>query len=157
MEPVSLKRIARILVMKAAGSRYESRRSRCLHETDAMITLVRLSKLREFLRMRTPVEFSAVHNDAADRRAMASDELGSRFNNNVSAVLDWSQEVRCRECVIDNDRDAVPVRDLRDTLYVNDLPVRVTERLDVKGFRVRLYGVLKVLKNERIHEVVRIP
>ena len=46
----------------------------------------------------------------------------------------------------------MPVRDLRDTLYVNDLPVRVTERLDVKGFRVRLYGVLKVLKNERIHE-----
>ena len=62
---------------------------------------------------------------------MASDELGSRFNNNVSAVLDWSQEVRCSECVIDNDRDAVPVRDLRDTLYVNDLPVRVTERLYV--------------------------
>ena len=43
---------------------------------------------------------------------MAADELGSRVNNDISAVLNRTDEVRGTESVVDYERQTVLVRNL---------------------------------------------
>src|SRR5205809_614479 len=55
-------------------------------ETYSVIALARLQKLRKSPAI--PREAPAVHDHAADRRAVPADELGRRMHHNVRAVLD---------------------------------------------------------------------
>ena len=75
---------------------YESSRTNCICERDAVITRVRLSD-RCILAGCLPVELAGINNDAAEGRAVAADELGSRVNNDISAVLNRTDEVRGTE------------------------------------------------------------
>ena len=68
-----------------------------------------------------PLERAAVDDDAADRRAVAADELRRRVDDDVGAVLDRAAEVRRGERVVDDQRRAVLVRDLRHRLDVEDV------------------------------------
>ena len=62
-----------------------------------------------------PVEVARVDDDAADRGAVAADPLRGRVDHDVRAVLDRPAEVAARaERVVDDQRDAVPVRDVRE-------------------------------------------
>ena len=58
-----------------------------------------------------PVELAAVHDDAAQRGAVAADELGGGMNNDICAVLNGTDQVRGAEGIIDDQRQAVLVRD----------------------------------------------
>ena len=58
-----------------------------------MVRRVGLDELRESSG-RLPVELAAVHDDAADRRAVPADELRRRVDDDVGPVLDRPQQRR---------------------------------------------------------------
>ena len=49
-----------------------------------------------------PVEVAAVHDDTAQRGAVAADELGSRVHHDVCAVLDGTDEVRGAKGIVND-------------------------------------------------------
>ena len=68
-----------------------------------------------------PVEVAGINDNAAQCCAVAADELCSRVNYDVCTVLDRSDEVRCTECVVDNERDACLVSDLSKCFDIRDV------------------------------------
>ncbi len=71
---------------------------------------------------------------------MAADELGSRVNNDISAVLNRTDEVRGTESVVDYERQTVLVRNLCDSLDIRNIGIRVAESLDVNRLSIVLDG-----------------
>ena len=49
-----------------------------------------------------PVELAAVHDDAAQRGAVAADELGGGMDDDICAVLNGTDQVRGAEGIIDD-------------------------------------------------------
>ncbi len=78
-----------------------------------------------------------LHDDAADARAVAADELGRRMDHDVGAPFDRAAQVRRRERVVDEQRQLVVVRDRCDGLDVEHVSGRVADRLGVERLRVR--------------------
>ena len=113
----------------------ESGSADVLREGKAMVARVRLDEPREAPRCR-PVELAAVDDDAAERRAVSADELRRRVNDDVRAVLDGTQLIRRRKRRIDDERNAVLVRDGGDRLDVDEVRVRIADGLDVDDLRV---------------------
>lgn len=95
-----------------------------------MVARVRLDELRELARG-NPVELAAVDDDAAERRAVAADELRSRVDDDVRAILERAQLIRRRERAVDDERDVVLVRDVSDSLDVDEVGIRIADGLDV--------------------------
>ena len=87
-----------------------------------------------------PVEFSGLNDYASQCRAVAADELGSRVNDDVGAVLDRPDQVRSAESVVDNHRKPIFVGDLRDRVDVRDIAVGIAQRLNVDCSRIYLDG-----------------
>ena len=102
-----------------------------------MVARVRLDELRELARG-NPVELAAVDDDAAERRAVAADELRSRVDDDVRAILERAQLIRRRERAVDDERDVVLVRDVSDSLDVDEVGIRIADGLDVDNARVLL-------------------
>ena len=76
------------------------------------------------------MEPARLHDDAAERRAVPAEELRGRVRDDVGAPLDRAVEVRRGDGRVDDERDAVGVRDIREALEVGDLARRVRDRLD---------------------------
>ena len=73
---------------------------------------------------------------------MAAEELGGGVDDDVGTVFDGPDEVRGAEGVVDDERDAVRMGQLRERLDVRDVGVRVAEGLDEDRFRIVLDGGL---------------
>src|SRR6266511_2322958 len=96
-----------------------------------------LREARE-LAARAPVELSGIHDHPADGGAVAADPLRRRLHDDVRAPLDRAAEVAGGpEGVVDDERDLVLVRELRERLEVGDVVARVADRLDVERLRLR--------------------
>ncbi len=67
-----------------------------LIEVQAMVGRIRLGQGRELARHFGPVELAAFHDHAAEGGAVAADELGGGFHNDVGAVLQRAEQVRGR-------------------------------------------------------------
>lgn len=72
---------------------------------------------------------AAVDEDAADGDAVAADPLGDRVHHDVRAKLDRAGEVRRRKCVVDQQRNAGVVRDLRDSGNVEHFKTGIADGL----------------------------
>ena len=124
---------------------HESRRSRDVRKGCAVVARVRIRDVRELAAL-LPVVAAAVHNDAAERGAVAADELRCGVDHNVRAVLKRANQIGCAEGVIDNKRKAVLVCNLRNRIDVRDIGVRVAEGLNVDRLGVRTNCALKLRK-----------
>ena len=69
-----------------------------------------------------PVELPRVDHHAADARAVATDELRGRMQDDVRAPLDRAAEKRRRERVVHDQRQLVLVRNGRDASMSSTLP-----------------------------------
>ena len=67
---------------------------------------------------------------------MTADELRRRMDDDVRAVLDGTQLIRRRKRRIDDERNAVLVRNGGYRLDVNEVRVRIADGLDVNDLRV---------------------
>ena len=66
---------------------------------------------------------------AADRRAVAADVLGRRVHGDVGAVVEHAAAERRRHGVVDDQRQALGVRRVGPGLDVDDVELRVADRL----------------------------
>ena len=130
---------------------YERSRTNSICERDAVIARVRLSD-RRILAGCLPVELAGINNDAAEGRAVAADELGSRVNNDISAVLNRTDEVRGTESVVDYERQTVLVRNLCDSLDIRNIGIRVAESLDVNRLSIVLDSAFQFFQIVCINE-----
>src|SRR5665213_133130 len=85
----------------------------------------------------TPYLLRPIEHGAADRRAVAADVLRRRVHDDVGAVLDRAQQVRRGERVVDDQRNAPRMRDPGNRGDVEDVELRVSERLGEHRLRVR--------------------
>ena len=117
-------------VAQALGARphVERRRAEAVEIDQTVIAGVGLGHGREFARA-PPVEAAAVDQDAADREAVAAQPLGRRVQHQVGTVLERPAQVGRRESVVDQQRQAVAVRDLGDRGDVQHLEPRIADGL----------------------------
>ena len=75
------------------------------------------------------VEAAAVDDDAADRNAVAADPLGDGMHDDVGAELDRPAEIGGGERVVDEDRNAGRMGDVRELRDVEHLEARIADGL----------------------------
>ena len=73
----------------------------------AVVARVGLGEAGELVDVLRPGELAAVDDDAGDDRSVSAEELGGRVHDDVGAVLERADEVRRRDRVVDDERDAV--------------------------------------------------
>ena len=129
----------------------ERRRADRLDEGDTVIAGVGIGDGRVFAGCR-PVKLTGVHDDAAQRRAVAADELGCRVDDDICTVLDGTDEIGGAEGVIHDQRQAVLVGKLGKGVDVRDIAVGVAKGLDVDGAGVGLDSGLHLGKVMDVHE-----
>ena len=83
---------------------------------------------------------------------MAADKLGGGVNNDVCAVLQRADQVRGAEGVIHNNRQAVLVGDLCDSVQIGDIRVGVAQGFQVDQAGVLLDGILDLFQVVGIHK-----
>ena len=110
---------------------------------EAMVGHVRLGKARESAI--APIKVTAVHDDAADGRPVATDMFRRRVDDDISPVLKRAIEVRRQGGVIDDQWDAGFLGNLRNLREGEDIEARVAETFTVKGFGVSLNRFAEVL------------
>ena len=84
----------------------------------------------------TPLELAAIDDDAADRGAVAAEELRGRVDHDIRAVFDGAAEVRRRHGVVDDQRHAGFMRDLGDSFDIDQVHARIGEGFGVHGARL---------------------
>ena len=119
----------RALRMKArlAPSGLPTPRSRAVDEP--VVALVGGVVVGELLRVGGEVEGARVDDDAGDRGAVAAEVLRRGVHDDVGAPLDRADEEGRRDGVVDDERHAVLVGEGGDGLDVEDLGLRVGDRL----------------------------
>ena len=93
-----------------------------------------------------PVELTAVDNDTTERGSVTAEELRSRVNDDVGAVLQRTNEVGRAEGVVDNEGDAVLMSYSGHPFEVEHVGVGVTEGLSINDFCVGLDSCFKSLE-----------
>ena len=99
---------------------YECCRTYCVCKADAVITRVWIGNLWEFARC-LPIKLAAFNDYTAECRSVTADKFCCRESNDVCAVFKRTDEVRRCECVINNKRNVVLVRDVCNSLNVDDV------------------------------------
>ena len=122
-----------------------------VHEAHAVVAGVWLGD-GGILAAGLPVEGTAVHDDAAQAGAVATDELGGGVDDDVCAVLQGPDQVGGAEGVVDDQGQAVLVGDGGDGVNVGDVAVGVAQGLQVDGLGVVLDGVLHLGQVVGVHE-----
>ena len=85
-----------------------------------------------------PSAFHAAQSNTAD------DELGGGMNNDICAVLNGTDQVRGAEGIIDDQRQAVLVRDGCNGIDIGDIAVGVAQSFQIDGLGVGLEGKRQV-------------
>ncbi len=89
---------------------------------------------------------------AADRRTVAADKFRRRMNDDVRAMFDRSHEVRARECVVDDERNAVLMGDFRHRFDVQNVAARIADRLGIERLGLRRNRFAEIFRIGRIDE-----
>ena len=99
-----------------------------------MVTARRLGHLRKSSVV--PRKLPRFDEDAAHRRAVSAEVLRHGMNDDVRAMLERPAEVGRSQRVVDHERNACVVRDLRDGGEVGDVELRIADGLDVDSLGV---------------------
>ena len=82
-----------------------------------------------------PVEFPGIDYEPAQRCAVPADKFRCRIDDDIYAVIEWPQDIR-RDRIVQNERYAALVRDLRYSFQVSDVVLRVADRFGIYGLRL---------------------
>ena len=83
---------------------------------------------------------------------MAPDELGCRMNHDVCSVFDRTDEIRCSEGVVDDQRQAVSVGYFSYGIDIRNVAVRVAQCFQENGSGVLLNGTFHFTEVVGIYE-----
>src|SRR5579862_3580173 len=84
-----------------------------------------------------PWKLPRLYQHAADRRAVAVDELRCRMHDNVRAMLDRAAEIGSRERIVDDQRDARVVRECCERAQIGNDARRISDGLHEDQPRLR--------------------
>lgn len=115
------------------------------------VARVHFGELRELAGC-SPVELAAVHDDTAESRAVATDELGSGMHHNVGTMFKRTNQVRSTEGVVDDQRNLVLVGDFGNGFDIRDVGMRVAESFDEDELRVALDSGFDALEVVSVNE-----
>ena len=123
----------------AACAKQEAGRARFLGEHHVVKAGVRRGERREFLThaVGVPVESARIDEQSADHGAMSGQELRRRVHDEIGAVLEGTHQPRRRERRIDEQRQAVAVRNVGHARDVEHLEPRIAECLGEQKPRLR--------------------
>src|SRR5512133_1114825 len=76
---------------------------------------------------------------------MATEPLGQRIDDDVRTMFDGAQQIRCRKRRVDDQGDAVLVRDVGNRRDIGHVQYWVTDRFDEDGSRTVSDGRREVL------------
>ena len=127
----------------------ERQRPKRLRVRKAVIRRIRLGELLESARS-CPVELARIHDHAANRGAVAAQKLGCRVDHNVRSPLDGPHQRRRSRGIVDDQRQAVLVRNGGKLFDVDNVELGVAERLGIDG------AGLVVDRRAQAVEVVRV-
>ena len=110
-----------------------------------MVAFVGRGQARKLVGMRHPVERAGVHDASAHACAVTVHVLRGGVRHDIRAPLDGVTVHGRRERVIHNQRHAVRMRRIRETLDIKHGQRRVGDGLAEHGLRVRAERRLKLL------------
>ena len=93
-----------------------------------MIGDIRLVEGGKAIRVLGPGKAAAVDDGAAERGAVAAEELGQRVNGDVGAVVERFEQDRRGDRIVDDQRHAVTMRDLGQRFDVADIAGGIADR-----------------------------
>ena len=140
------KRSAFITKRKCADICCEGCGAYILRKADAVVACIRLNQLREFAAL-YPVKLACVNDYAAKGGAVAADVFGCGVDNNVSAVFNRTEKIRCSKGVVNHQRKAVLMGDFGNSVDINDVRVRIADRLDVHNPCILFDSLLENLRS----------
>ena len=111
-----------------AGAHDEGSRAELLVENEAVIAGIGFGQHREFAGG-APVEAAAVDDHAADRNAVPAEPFGGRVHDDVGAMLDRAAEIGRGKGVVDQERNAGRMRDLRNPGNIEHLEAWIADGL----------------------------
>ncbi|CAI8305060.1 MAG: Uncharacterised protein [Rhodospirillaceae bacterium] len=114
-----------------------------------MVAGIGLVEQREAGCVAFPVEAATVEDHATDRGAVTADVLGGRVNDDVGAVLDRLADDRGGR-VVDDQRNAQLLADLRDLTDGEDLQLRVRQGLTKESTGAVIAELAEVLRVSRV-------
>ena len=102
-----------------------------------------------------PVELASIHNHTADGRAMAADELGGRFHDDVSTPLDGPRQKRGSRGIVDHQRHPGLVRDACQAFKIGDVELGIAQGLGIHRSCLLIDCCLETVKVIRIDKPYR--
>jgi hypothetical protein len=103
-------------------------------------------ELRETSGVLAPVELSRVDNDTSDGCSVATDPFGGRVDDDISAMVDRTDEVTSStKSVVNNDRNALLVSGLRNSFEVRNVILGVTDTLNINSLCLIVNGSSDIL------------
>ena len=123
---------------------------------EAVVGLVRRVVEGEALGLGGKVEVARVDDRARDRGSVTAQVLGGRVDDDVGAPLDRAHQVGGGDRVVDDEGHADLVGDRCDGLDVEDVALRVGDRLAVEGDRLVVGERAPGLGVERVRDEARL-
>ena len=117
-----------------------------LSKNHPVIRIIRGIKLGPFFRICRPEEFPAVYDCAADVHTMPAEEFGGRIDDNVSSMLDRTEEHRRQNRVVDNNRKPAFMGNLRNFLEIRHVILWITNRLKIDETRILIHQIFNLLR-----------
>src|SRR6266699_5610242 len=100
-----------------------------------------------------PVELAAIHDHAADGRAMTTDELGGRVDDDIASMLEGLHEIWGGQRVIQDQWHAMLVRDIGHGANIERIQARIAHSFREYKLCVFVKGGVEVLWIAAIHEM----
>lgn len=93
-----------------------------------------------------------IYDDAAQRGSVSAEELGCGVNNQIRAVLNGPDQVRCTKGIIHHQRQAVAVCQFSQRIDVGNIAVGISQGFNIDGPGVWLNSALHLVQVVDIHK-----
>ncbi len=104
-----------------------------------------------------PVEIAAIHDHASDGRAVTTDELGGRVDDDIASMLEGLHQVRRGQRVIQDQGYAVLMRDIGHGANIQRIQARIAHSFCEYKLCAFVKSGVKVLWIAAIHETYVYP
>ena len=74
------------------------------------------------------------------------------MNHDICAVFDRTNQIRCAECIIDDQRQSVLVGNFRQCFDIRNITVRISQGFNVKRFRILLNCPFYFVQLVHVHQ-----
>ena len=130
----------------------ECQRSESLVELQSVVGGFRLGHGRKLVRSR-PVECAGINNCAAGNRSVPCQEFRQGVDDQCRSMLNGAAEIRRSRGVVDNQRNAVLLRDRGKRIKVRYIPARIGDGLAEQGAGVFVERRLHRVQIFRVNEL----